>query len=337
MSSLLRNREIQLLLIALLTITSISFVLSIIFFSIQVALFLLIVSFLFISATFIFTKWRYNEIKKLSRYLQKIASGNFRLDVRDNYEGELSFLKNEIYKVTKMLAEQGEGLQKDKAKLTDAISDISHQLKTPLTSMMVMVDLLRENHLADNKRDEFIRNLQVQLVRMEWLVSSLLKLSKIDAGTIQFKKEKVNVASLIQSAIDPLLIPIDIKMQSLQIEGDDETTLIGDFNWMREALINIIKNCVEHTPEEGTISISYSENALFTEIMIADNGKGIDKEDLPYIFKRFYKGKNASDDSVGIGLAMAQSIITSQKGALEVSSKPNVGTTFHIKFYKQVI
>ncbi len=337
MIKLLRNREIQLLLIALFFISGISFLLAIMFFSVRVALFLLAVSLLFIVTTFIFTKWRYNEIKKLSRYLQKIASGDFRLDVRDNYEGELSFLKNEIYKVTKMLSEQGEVLQEDKAKLTDAISDISHQLKTPLTSMMVMVDLLRENHLTDDKRDEFIRNLQVQLVRMEWLVSSLLKLSKIDAGTIQFKKEAVNVTSLIQSAIDPLLVPIDIKMQSLQIKGDEDATFIGDFNWMREALINIIKNCVEHTPEGGEISITYTENALFTEITIADNGKGIAKEDLPYIFKRFYKGKNASDDSVGIGLAMAQSIITNQKGDLEVTSTPNVGTKFHIKFYKQVI
>jgi signal transduction histidine kinase len=145
------------------------------------------------------------------------------------------------------------------------------------------------------------------------------------------------VGRLIQSAVEPLLVPMDIKMQNLDIKGDDTAAFSGDFNWTAEALINIIKNCVEHTAEGGEICILYSENALFTEITISDNGKGIAKEDLPYIFKRFYKGKNASDDSVGIGLAMAHSIITRQQGDIEVQSQPGVGTKFQIKFYKQII
>ena len=308
-----------------------------IFISSSAATVVLGVSILLISTTLIFTKWRYREIEKLSDYLQKISSGDFQLDVRDNYEGELSILKSQIYKVTKMLSEQGAVLHEDKAKLTNAISDISHQLKTPLTSMMVMGELLRDKSLDDEQRAKFTRNLQVQLERMEWLVSSLLKLSKIDAGTITFKKEKVSVDLLVQTAIEPLLIPMDIKMQNLNIKGDEQSAFIGDFNWTAEALINILKNCVEHTPEGGEISITFSENVLFTEITISDNGKGIPKEDLPYIFKRFYKGKNASDDSVGIGLAMAYSFITSQQGDIEVKSQPGVGTTFTIKFYKQVI
>lgn len=301
------------------------------------ALIVLGVSILLITCTLLFTSWRYREIGKLSGYLQQIANGDFRLDVRDNHEGELSLLKSNIYKVTKMLSEQGTVLHEDKTKLTNAISDISHQLKTPLTSMMVMADLLRDKQLDDEKRSEFTRNLQVQLERMEWLVSSLLKLSKIDARTITFKKEEIRVSSLIQTAIEPLLIPMDIKMQTYSITGEDQVTLVGDFNWITEALINIIKNCVEHTPEKGNITIHFSENALFTEIIISDNGKGISKEELPYIFKRFYKGKNASDESVGIGLAMAYSFITSQQGDIEVTSEVGVGTTFHIKFYKQVI
>lgn len=305
--------------------------------SMVTALIVLGVSILLITCTLLFTSWRYREIGKLSGYLQQIANGDFRLDVRDNHEGELSLLKSNIYKVTKMLSEQGTVLHEDKTKLTNAISDISHQLKTPLTSMMVMADLLRDKQLDDEKRSEFTRNLQVQLERMEWLVSSLLKLSKIDARTITFKKEEIQVSSLIQTAIEPLLIPMDIKMQTYSITGEDQVTLVGDFNWITEALINIIKNCVEHTPEKGTITIHFSENALFTEIIISDNGKGISKEELPYIFKRFYKGKNASDESVGIGLAMAYSFITSQQGDIEVTSAVGVGTTFHIKFYKQVI
>ncbi len=336
MNELLRNREIKILLTILFLISLIGTIVAL-FISIPTSLFVLGISIVLISCIFLFTKWRYREIEKVSEYLQHIANGDFRLDVRDNYEGELSLLKSNIYKVTKMLSEQGNVLHEDKVKLTNAISDISHQLKTPLTSMMVMADLLRDKRLDDDKRAEFTRNIHVQLERMEWLVSSLLKLSKIDAGTITLKKEKIPVHSLIQTAIEPLLIPMDIKMQTYSITGDDQTRLIGDFNWTVEALINIIKNCVEHTPERGEISIHYSENALFTEIIISDNGKGIPKEELPYIFKRFYKGKNAGDDSVGIGLAMAYSFVTSQQGDIKVTSELGVGTTFHIKFYKQVI
>lgn len=313
------------------------FALAAMFISMEAALLMLGVSLFLISSTLIFTKWRYLEIEKLSGYLRQITSGDFTLDVRDNHEGELSILKSDIYKVTRMLSEHGTLLQEDKAKLTNAISDISHQLKTPLTSMMVMVDLLRDPQLAENKRVEFTRNIQVQLERMEWLVSSLLKLSKIDAGTIAFKKEPVMVKELVKRAVEPLLVPMDIKLQNLNIDGDENAAFTGDFNWSAEALINILKNCVEHTDEGGEISISYSENALFTEISIRDNGKGIPKDDLPYIFKRFYKGKNANDDSVGIGLAMASSMIKSQKGDIEVTSEIGVGTLFQIKFYKQVI
>ncbi len=313
------------------------FTLTAIFISTLAASIVLIVSILLICCMLVFTKWRYREIEKLSGYLQQISNGDLHLDVRDNHEGELSVLKSHIYKVTRMLSEQGAVLHEDKVKLTHAISDISHQLKTPLTSMMVMADLLRDKRLNDEKRAEFTHNLHVQLKRMEWLVSSLLKLSKIDAGTITFKNEQVFVSPLVQAAIEPLLIPMDINMQILDVKGDEKAAFIGDFNWTAEALINIIKNCVEHTPEGGKISIYFSENALFTEIIISDNGKGIAKEDLPYLFKRFYKGKNAKDDSVGIGLAMAHSIITSQQGGIEVQSQAGAGTTFQIKFYKQVI
>ena len=246
-------------------------------------------------------------------------------------------LKNDIYKVTLLLSEQGSLLRQDKIKLTDAIADISHQLKTPLTSMLVMADLLSDGRLTENKRTEFTRNIRVQLERIEWLVSSLLKLSKIDAGTAQFKKDAIPVKKLIQKALEPVLIPMDIKEQRVSIQGEDTVSFLGDLNWTAEALLNIIKNCVEHAPEGGVISISFAENPLFTEIVIADNGPGIPREDLPYIFKRFYKGKNAGEDSIGIGLAMAYSIITNQAGDIEVKSEQGRGTQFHIKFYKQII
>lgn len=290
---------------------------------------------LMIGSALIFTRWRYQEIEKLSTYLRKISSGDYTLDVRDNREGELSILKNNIYKVTLMLAEQAELLKQDKHLLTEAISDISHQLKTPLTSMTVMVDLLSDANLPAEKRVEFTQNISTQLERIEWLVSSLLKLSKIDAGTVTFKRDKIKVKQLIEMALNPLSIPIELKDQTILIKGEEEVGFLGDLNWTVEALINLIKNCIEHTPQGGTIELSFAENVLFTEIMIKDNGKGIAKEDLPYLFNRFFKGKGASEDSIGIGLAMAHSIITNQNGHLDVTSEQGLGTTFRIKLYKE--
>ncbi len=333
---MLRNREIQLVIVILCLISIVATAVAALFSLVAMAI-VIITSLFLIGTGLLYTRWRYREIARLTSYLRKINSGDITLDVRDNYEGELSILKSEIYKVTSMLNEHSVLLQQDKRKLTDAISDISHQLKTPITSMMVMADLLSNPELPTEKREEFTRKLHIQLERIEWLVSSLLKLSKIDAGTAQFKKEPVIVDNLIQKALEPLLIPIDIKEQSVMIQGDDHVTFMGDFNWTSEALLNILKNCVEHTHNGREIRITFSENALYTEIIIADNGKGIPKEDIPYIFKRFYKGKNASEDSIGIGLAMAHSIVTNQNGTIDVYSGIEKGTQFHIKFFKQVI
>ncbi|MGG0177783.1 HAMP domain-containing sensor histidine kinase [Gottfriedia acidiceleris] len=332
---MLRNREIQILLFTMVFI-SLTVATVAIFVAPTALVLTILVSTLLISSCFIYTKWRYSQIEKLSEYLRRISAGNFSLDVRENREGELSILKNEIYKVTIKLSEQSELLKKDKIKLTNAISDISHQLKTPLTSMMIMSDLLSEDRLPMDKRSEFTNNIRLQLERIDWLVSSLLKLSKIDAGTELFKQEPVILNKLIQKALEPLLIPIDIKDLNVSIHKDENISFWGDFNWTTEALINILKNCVEHTPNGGQIEIFLSENPLFTEIVITDNGIGIANDDLRYIFKRFYKGKNASEGSIGIGLAMSYSIIKNQNGTIEVKSKLGEGTQFRIKFYKQV-
>lgn len=336
MIRVLRNVEIKNYIIAMSALCLAGTVVGA-FFSFPCALLVLITAALLMGCSLFFTRWRYREIAKLSGYLRQIIAGDDALDVRDNFEGELSILKNDIYKVTLMLSEQKSLLARDKLSLTEAISDISHQLKTPLTSMMVMTDLLSDDQLSPAKRREFTRNIRVQLERIEWLVSSLLKLSKIDAGTARFKKEPVAVKKLIQKALEPVAIPIDVKQQTIEIEGDEQVSFLGDFRWTAEAVLNIFKNCVEHTPDGGKIAVSFTENTLFTEIVIADNGEGIAKEDLPYLFKRFYKGKNAAEGSIGIGLAMAYSIITSQNGDLEVQSEDGQGTQFRIKFYKQVV
>jgi signal transduction histidine kinase len=331
-----RNREIQLFSLVMAGISLVAATAAA-FISQSAVVVVLSTAFLLIACSLLFTRWRYREIARLSQYLRKINTGNYSLDIRDNQEGELSILKNDIYKVTLMLTEQSKLWQQEKLRLTDVIADISHQLKTPLTSMLVMADLLSDRKLPEAKRSEFTHKIGLQLERIDWLVSSLLKLSKIDAGTAVFKKELVKVPELLEKAIEPLLIPMDIKEQSISLKGEESTSFIGDLKWSQEAFINILKNCIEHTPAGGSIAVSYTENALFTEIVIADNGSGIPKEDLPYIFKRFYKGKNAGDDSVGIGLAMAHSIISSQNGIIEVKSQEGEGTKFTIKFYKQII
>lgn len=334
MINILRNKEIRILLTLMIGVSIVGVILSSIIKPVA-GIITFIVAFLLIYLINFFTLRRYKEIEKLSGYLRNISNGNYSMDIRDNEEGELSILKNEIYKVTLMLSKQGEFLKKDKEKLADAISDISHQLKTPLTSMMVMIDLLSDENLNSEKRIEFTKNIEMQLERMDWLLTSLLKLSKIDAGTIIFKKNKVKVSELIKKAMSPLLIPMELKEQKIIVDGNENTSFTGDLNWSIEAIVNIVKNCIEHTKNKGIISIFYEENPLYTEIKILDNGSGIEKEDLPYIFKRFYKGKNASAGSVGIGLAMAKSIIVSQNGDISVRSKKNQGTEFSIKFYNK--
>lgn len=332
---MIRNKEYRMLLFLMIGVSGINIIGA--FFLSTLAGFLALGSnLLLLFLMRMFNKKRYQKLDDLSAYLHRICTGEYSLDIRDNEEGELSILKNEIYKVTLRLSEQSELLKKDKIYLADAISDISHQLKTPLTSMLMMTELLESPDLPEDKRLTFTRSIKKQLERIEWLVSSLLKLSKIDAGTIQFKKESVEVKKLVSKAAEPLSIPMELRQQQLIIEGDD-AVFIGDFNWSCEAVLNILKNCMEHTQVGGEISVNTVENPLYTEVVIVDNGEGMDPEDVPNIFKRFYRGKNAGSESVGIGLAMARSIIVQQNGDITVKSEKGKGTSFRIRFYKKVI
>ena len=285
----------------------------------------------------VFTLWRYRQLDKLSGYLRRISGGEYELDIRDHEEGELSILTSDIYKVTSMLAEYNEQLKKEKRQLADAMADISHQLKTPLTSMTVMADLLSDERLPADKRKEFTGRIRTQLERIQWLLSSLLKLSRLDAGVIHFRNEPVNVTALIRKASAPLLIPIELKEQTLELSGAEGVTFSGDEGWSTEAIVNILKNCVEHTQIGGKLRIEWEGNPIFTEIRIADDGEGIDPEDVPHIFTRFFRGHNAGDDSVGIGLAMARSIIQSQNGDISVTSAKGQGTLFRIRFSKLIV
>lgn len=300
----------------------------------QSGLIALVMCSLLICLFLLFTYKRYRDLKQLSEYLASVYYGQPSLDIRDNTEGELSILKNDLYKVTLTLSEQSALLLKDKLYLAETLSNISHQLKTPLTSMFMMTDLLSNPELAQDKRELFLSKIMNQLKRIEWLVSALLKLSKIDAQAVTFKQESVLVQDLLRQAIEPLQIPLEVKRQHLLLSGADTTQILADKSWTAEALLNIIKNCIEHTPVDGEIRIACTDTPLYTQIIISDNGEGIAPEDVPHIFERFYKGKNAGPDSVGIGLAMTKTILQSQNADVYLDSQLGQGTTFTVKFFK---
>lgn len=279
------------------------------------------------------------EVGGLAAYLRRIDAGDYSLDVRDNGEGGFSRLKNDLYKVTVRLREGAEQLQKDKTALANLIADISHQIKTPLTSLGVLVDLLAEDP-PEADRAAFVERLRAELGRIQWLTAALLKLARLDGGTAAFKSEPVDIRRLVDRALAPLQIPLEIKGQQLVLEGPagpEGAGYTGDLNWSAEALTNVVKNCVEHTPEGGTIAIRYGANPLYAEIVVADNGPGIGARDLPHIFNRFYRGQNAGENSVGIGLALAKAIFNAQGGDITVRSEPGEGTTFEIRVFHGVV
>ncbi len=283
----------------------------------------------------VITQSRYEKLNELNNYLSLVCSGNFDLDIADNSEGELSILKNNLYKVIVLLRTQNDALIKDKVYLADSLADISHQLKTPLTSIMVMTDLLKED-IDSNKKKEFVNVIENQSDKMKWLITNLLKLSKLDAGTAEFRYEKISVKSVLEKSIEPFLITLDLRGITLETDIND-FSITGDENWSTEAFENIIKNCVEHIPDNGNLTISTDSTTIYDEVMIIDDGCGISKEDLPHIFERFYHGKNASPDSVGIGLALSKTIFERENGRITVESKECVGTKFTIRFYKTII
>ena len=287
-------------------------------------------------AVFVFyTNKRYRHITDLNDYLVRVLSGAEAPEIGSQEEGELSILRTNIYKAATMLKTQNEQLADDKTQLAAALADISHQLKTPLTSMMVMNDLLMDE-AEEAKREELLRTQSAQLDRMNWLIQTLLKLSKLDAGTIVLKKEDVRVSDLIEEAVKPFLVQMDVR--NIVCRQDISEQIIScDCNWTVEALQNIIKNCIEHMNDGGVLSITSDDTQLYSRITIRDNGCGIPAEDLPHIFERFYKGKNAGKDSVGIGLALSKSILEGEHGEITAESTEGVGTSFYIRIYKTII
>lgn len=277
---------------------------------------------------------RYRRIQELSSDINRILHEDIHVSFDKYEEGELAILESEVQKMVIRLREQQSQLLADKRYLADSIGDISHQIRTPLTSINLLLSFLSEPDITEEKRQKTIRELYELLSRIDWLITTLLKISKLDAGTIQLKQENVRMKELIQKSVEPLLVPIELRGQELKI--DTEGQFIGDVNWTSEAIGNIVKNCMEHTPAGGSLQIKANENALYREIVIEDTGCGIAPEDLPHIFERFYKGKNSSEKSFGVGLALARGIINTQNGTVKAENKKEGGARFTLRFYKEL-
>lgn len=278
------------------------------------------------------------KIHEIDMYLKKVNRGDYTLKIEENSEDELSKLRNELYKTTVLLREAAENSKKENINLSNSLADISHQLKTPLTSIRIMIDNIYDNPDMDEEtKMDFIKSINNQIEWISSLVVSLLKLAKFDAGTIVMNDENVNIIELINNVKDNLSIILELKEIDIILEYDQNKPIIVsiDYTWQLEALTNIIKNAIEHSKNNSKIHIKIEDSSVFTKIIIEDEGEGISKKDLPHIFQRFYKSEKSSENSTGIGLSLAKTIIEKDNGYINVKSEEGKGTTFYIKYMKK--
>lgn len=275
------------------------------------------------------------KIAEINEYIKQINNKNYILKIEENDNGELSKLRNELYKTTVLLKETAEISEKEKENLSTAIADISHQLKTPLTSIRIMLDNIQDNpDMEKAVRDDFLADISKQIDWISSLVVSLLKIAKFDAGTIKMENNEINAKNLIDNIVSNLAILIELKNIEIITNVDEKATFIADYKWQQEALTNILKNSIEHSKQNSRIYITVENTSLFLKIIIKDEGSGIDKEDLKHIFQRFYKTKNSSENSIGIGLPLAKAIIEQSNGYIKVETKYGEGTSFEVKYIK---
>lgn len=285
------------------------------------------------TAFFLFTRARYKSIARISDQIDLVLHNADRLYIGDVKEGELSILHSEITKMTQRIREQNDALKKEKSHLADSLADIAHQLRTPLTSVNLILSLLGGCQDED-QRNLLLREAKELLVRMDWLITSLLKISRLDAGIVVFRREEIDVGSLICDALRPFLIPMEIHRIGLRADVPEGMKIQGDFGWLSEAVQNIIKNCMENAGDDGMIEIVCEENPLYAGVSIRDSGKGFQKEDLSRLFERFYRGDGDSGSGYGIGLALCRMIITGQGGTVTAKNHPQGGAVFAIRFPK---
>lgn len=273
------------------------------------------------------------ELEKITKYIEEINKKNYSLHIQEISEDELSILKNEIYKTTVMLKESAENSLKDKKELKKSLEDISHQLKTPLTSILVILDNMIDDPTMDlETREDFIHDIKREISNIHFFIQTILKLSKFDVNTIHFVKKENRVEEMVKEAIKNVSSLCDLKNVTISLKGEKEIFMTCDFHWEVEAITNILKNCIDHSFNDSEIAIAFEKNSIYTKITITDHGEGISKKDLPHIFERFYKGENATNESVGIGLSLAKTIIEEDNGTISVTSSSK-GTEFMIKYF----
>lgn len=285
------------------------------------------------TAFFAFTKARYKSLAQISNQIDLVLHNDDHMYISESDEGELSILHSEITKMMLRIREQNDSLKKEKQHLADSLADIAHQLRTPLTSASLILSLLANNP-DENERKAFVRETEELLVRMDWLITTLLKLSRLDAGIVMFQSEQMDVKNLICAALRPFLIPMELHNIDVQINAPKGMIIQGDSGWLSEAIQNILKNCIESAGDNGRIEIVCKDNPLFSEITIHDSGAGFKKEDLPCLFDRFSRGKNPNATGYGIGLALCKMVITRQGGTITAKNHSQGGAIFTIRFSK---
>lgn len=291
-----------------------------------------------VTAICFYIRKRSENLEQLVRYVEKVEQGDYTLDLGDNTEDELSALKNELYKVTVLLKESADTAKKQKKALADSVSDISHQIKTPLTSVMVLLDNLTESeHMKPETRKRFLLEITRQLTNVNFLVASLLKLSRLDAGVVEFVSQPVDWDSLLTEVTDNLEVLAELKQIQIKRVGKSGIRMKGDKRWLSEAISNIVKNAIEHSTEGSEILLKTEENAVYLAVTVQDFGPGLELVEQKHIFERFYKSKYAGNESVGIGLSLAKEIVEKQGGYLTVVSNPGEGCAFTMKFIKSEI
>lgn len=299
-------------------------------------IFILLLSFIIL--IYLFVRYyfkRDNEIEKIIKCLEKINQKNYEIDINDVSEDKLSILKHEIYKTTVMLKENTEKGNQDKINLKKSLQDISHQLKTPLTSSIIMLDNIIDDLENDIEiKPEFIKKVKKDISKISFLIQSILKLSMFESNTITFIRKEIPVKKIINSSIENIENLCDLKNIKIVVKDRSKKKIYCDYRWQVEALTNILKNAVDYSFNDSIIIVEVDKNNTYTQIKIKDFGKGMSEDETINIFKRFYKGKNSSSDSNGIGLSLAKAIIEKDNGRVIVNSLKGEGTTFSIKYFK---
>ena len=286
-------------------------------------------------AVYLYLKKRQKRIQALTFYMQALNRKGYKLEIEENEDDELSGLRNEIYKLTVFLKEQANRALAQKQALADSVTNISHQLKTPLTSAIVLIDNLSENPDMDFRtRRHFISEIANQITGMSWLLTVMMKLSRLDAGVVELQGSRFEIGPFVEEILGRLEIAAELKQLSFSVEMPEGAVLYADRKWTAEALLNLVKNAIEHSPAGSFVKISCEDNEVYTQIVVRDYGAGITREEQEKLFRRFYNGNSAREDSMGIGLALAKEIVEKQGGYISVDSRMGKGTVFLIRFVK---